>query len=90
LDIHYFVAPSRQRFLAAPTQGTKPFSVWAGNGSGGSAAEIAGRGMTKVTLVVVLVVVLAFAAGALFLAYWHFDVPRTAVEKVLPDARFPK
>ncbi len=46
--------------------------------------------MTRVTLVVVLVVVLAFAGGALFLAYWNFDVPRTAVEKVLPDARFPK
>ena len=46
--------------------------------------------MTKVTLVVVLVVVLAFASGALFLAYWNFDVPRTPVEKVLPDARFPK
>lgn len=46
--------------------------------------------MTKVTLVVVLVVLLAALGGALFLAYWHFDVPRTAVEKVVPDARFPK
>jgi hypothetical protein len=46
--------------------------------------------MTKVTLVVVLVVMLGAVGGALFLAYWHFDVPRTAVDKVLPDARFPK
>ena len=46
--------------------------------------------MTKVTLVLVLVVMLAAAGGCLFLAYWHFDVPRVAVEKVLPDARFPK
>jgi hypothetical protein len=46
--------------------------------------------MTKVTLVLVLVVMLATAGGALVLAYWHFDVPRTEVEKVLPDARFPK
>jgi hypothetical protein len=46
--------------------------------------------MGKVTLVLVLVVVLATLGGALFLAYWHFDVPRTQVEKVLPDARFPK
>jgi hypothetical protein len=46
--------------------------------------------MTKVTLVVVLVVLLATLGGGLFLAYWHFDVPRTEVEKVLPDARFPK
>ena len=46
--------------------------------------------MTKVTLILVLVVLLAVAAGALFLAGWHFDVPRTEVQKVLPDARFPK
>ncbi|HVH79154.1 MAG TPA: hypothetical protein VM782_07180 [Stellaceae bacterium] len=42
------------------------------------------------TLVLVLVVLLAVAGGAFFLAYWHFDVPRSQVEKVLPDARFPK
>jgi hypothetical protein len=46
--------------------------------------------MTKVTLVVVLVVVLAAVGGCLFLAFGHFNVPRTVVEKVLPDARFPK
>jgi hypothetical protein len=46
--------------------------------------------MTKVSLILVMVVVLAAAGGALFLAYWHIDVPRTQVEKVLPDARFPK
>jgi hypothetical protein len=46
--------------------------------------------MAKVTLVLVLVVVLAVAGFCAFLAYWHFDVPRTQVEKVLPDARFPK
>ena len=90
MGIHYFVTPSQRLFLTAPTQGTKPFSRPGGNGSGVSAAEIASRGMTRVTLVVVLVVVLAFAGGALFLAYWNFDVPRMAVEKVLPDARFPK
>ena len=46
--------------------------------------------MTRVTVVLVLVVVLAVAGGCLFLAYWNFNVPRTPVEKVLPDARFPK
>jgi hypothetical protein len=46
--------------------------------------------MGKVTLVLVLVVLLAVAGGCLFLAYWHFDVPRVQVDKVLPDARFPK
>jgi hypothetical protein len=53
-------------------------------------AAVAGRGMTKITLVLVLVVLLAVTGGALFLAYWHFDVPRVEVEKVLPDARFPR
>jgi len=46
--------------------------------------------MTKITLVLVLVVLLTVTGGALFLAYWHFDVPRSEVEKVLPDARFPR
>jgi len=73
-------------FLAAPTQGTKPFSAVLAQ----TAAVVAGRGMTKITLVLVLVVMLAVTGGALFLAYWHFDVPRTEVEKVLPDARFPR
>jgi hypothetical protein len=46
--------------------------------------------MGRITLVLVLVVILATVGGALFLAYWDFSVPRTQVEKVLPDARFPK
>jgi hypothetical protein len=46
--------------------------------------------MGRVTLVLVLVVILLAIGGALFLAFWDFSVPRTQVEKVLPDARFPK
>lgn len=46
--------------------------------------------MGKVTLVLVLVVLLAAVGGCLFLAYWDVAVPRTQVEKVIPDARFPK
>lgn len=46
--------------------------------------------MAKVTLVLVLVVVLTALGGALFLANWNFKVPQTQVERVLPDARFPK
>jgi hypothetical protein len=46
--------------------------------------------MGRVTLVLVLVVMLATIGGALFLAYWDFKVPRTQIEKVVPDARFPK
>lgn len=50
----------------------------------------AGESMTRVTLILILVVLLAVAGGCLFLATWHFNVPRVQVDKVLPDARFPK
>jgi hypothetical protein len=46
--------------------------------------------MGRVTLVLVLVVMLVALGGAVFLATWHVNVPRTEVERVLPDARFPK
>ena len=46
--------------------------------------------MTRVTVVLVLVVLLAAAGGCVFLATWHFNVPRVEVQKVLPDVRFPK
>jgi hypothetical protein len=46
--------------------------------------------MGRVTIVLVLVVVLLLGGGCLVLALWDFNVPRTPVEKVLPDARFPK
>jgi hypothetical protein len=46
--------------------------------------------MGRVTLLVVIVFVLAVIGGGLFLAYWDLPVPSTPVEKVLPDARFPK
>lgn len=46
--------------------------------------------MAKVTLVLVLVVMLTALAGGLFLANWNFKVPQTQIERVLPDARFPK
>jgi len=46
--------------------------------------------MGKLTVIIVMVFVLVGVGGALFLAYWDFPVPSTPVEKVLPDARFPK
>ena len=36
------------------------------------------------------IVVLAVLGGCLYLAYGNFTVPSTPVQKVLPDARFPK
>jgi hypothetical protein len=46
--------------------------------------------MVRVTLLLVIVVALAVLGGCLYLAYGNFPVPSTPVEKVLPDARFPK
>ncbi|HZT89683.1 MAG TPA: hypothetical protein VFA12_17070 [Stellaceae bacterium] len=46
--------------------------------------------MGKVAFVLVCVIVLAVAAGCLYLAYGDFPAPATKVEKVLPDSRFPK
>ena len=46
--------------------------------------------MGKVGFVFVVVILLAAAAGCLYLAYGDFPAPASRVEKVLPDARFPK
>ena len=46
--------------------------------------------MGRVGLIVGVVIVLALAAGLLFLAFSDFPTQRAPVEKVLPDARFPK
>jgi hypothetical protein len=46
--------------------------------------------MLKVGFALVLVIILAVAGGCFYLAFGNFPVPSTPVEKVLPDARFPK
>jgi hypothetical protein len=46
--------------------------------------------MTRVTISLVLVLVLAILGVCLFLAFGDFPAPSVRVEKVLPDARFPK
>ena len=46
--------------------------------------------MARVTISLVLVLVLAILGVCLFLAFGDFPAPSTRVEKVLPDARFPK
>jgi len=46
--------------------------------------------MGRVTIVLIAVLVLAIAGGVVWLAYTEFPAPSTRVEKVLPDARFPK
>jgi len=46
--------------------------------------------MGKVTVGLVIVVVLVLLGGMAFLAFWNPPAPSAPVEKVLPDARFPK
>lgn len=46
--------------------------------------------MGRVILIVAIVILLVIAAGGLWLAYSDFPTQRTPVQKVLPDARFPK
>ncbi|HUC71244.1 MAG TPA: hypothetical protein VMS01_08645 [Stellaceae bacterium] len=46
--------------------------------------------MGKLTIGFVLIVILAVLGGAAFLAFWNPPVPSAPVQKVLPDARFPK
>ncbi len=46
--------------------------------------------MGKLTIVFVAVIALLLLGGAIFLALWNPPAPSAPVEKVLPDARFPK
>jgi hypothetical protein len=46
--------------------------------------------MGRVILIVGAVILLAIVAGGLWLAYSDFPTQRIPVQKVLPDARFPK
>lgn len=47
-------------------------------------------GMGKVTVTLIIVIALLLFGGAAFLALWNPPVPSSPVEKVIPDARFPK
>jgi hypothetical protein len=46
--------------------------------------------MGRISIYLIGVLVLAVLGGCLFLAYGNFPVSKVPVEKVLPDARFPK
>jgi len=46
--------------------------------------------MGKLTIAFIIAIVLVLLGGGIFLALWNPPVPSAPVEKVLPDARFPK
>ena len=46
--------------------------------------------MGKVVLVLLAVVLLASIGGLTWLAFWDIPAPNQPIERVIPDARFPK
>jgi hypothetical protein len=46
--------------------------------------------MGKLVLVALVVVFVLLVGGGIFLAVWDIPAPSSSVEKVIPDARFPK
>ena len=53
--------------------------------------QVASRGgMGKATVAFVIVIALLLLGGMAFLALWNPPPPSASVERVIPDARFPK
>jgi hypothetical protein len=46
--------------------------------------------MKSISIVVLLLLLLAFVGGGVFLATWEIPAPKAKVEKVIPDERFPR
>ncbi len=46
--------------------------------------------MGKVAVALVILIALLLLGGMAFLALWNPPAPTAPVEKVIPDARFPK
>ena len=46
--------------------------------------------MGRLALIAIIAAVAVLVTGGAFLAFYEFAPPRQPVEKVLPDARFPK
>ncbi len=45
--------------------------------------------MQKISKIVLFVILIVLAAGAVFLATWDIPAPVATIEKVIPDERFP-
>lgn len=46
--------------------------------------------MTKLSRVVLLLAIVVALGATVFLATWQIPAPRTMIEKVIPDDRFPR
>jgi hypothetical protein len=54
------------------------------------AVEVTRSLMSKLLLTVVAVIVVIIIGGGAFLMVWNIPAPTARVEKVIPDARFPR
>ena len=45
--------------------------------------------MKRISRLVLFLIAVVIAGGAVFLVTWDIPAPRANIEKVLPDARFP-
>ena len=46
--------------------------------------------MGRFLLIIVALIVIILVGGTVFLMVWNIPAPTTRVEKVIPDARFPR
>ena len=46
--------------------------------------------MAKLVAVTLLVLLVLLVGGGVLLSFWDIPAPSSPVEKVIPDARFPK
>jgi small neutral amino acid transporter SnatA (MarC family) len=46
--------------------------------------------MGKLLLTAIALLVLVIVAGGAFLMFWNIPAPSARVERVIPDARFPR
>lgn len=46
--------------------------------------------MARLYLIVAALVVVVLAGGTAYLMVWNIPAPKARIEKVIPDARFPR
>ncbi len=46
--------------------------------------------MSKISLSIIVLILAGLLVGAVVLANWDIPAPSTSIEKVLPDAQFPR
>ena len=55
----------------------------------GTNGQSLGAGMKRISRLVLFLIAVVIAGGAVFLVTWDIPTPLVTIEKVLPDDRFP-